>query len=1844
MMRLLRLSVALLLCTFFVQSAFAQITGANFSATKIKDCGQLLTTFTAVPNDPNYTYHWDFGTPADGVETNFGTNTVGHLFLFDPNNICRTITLTITNSAGQTATVQKVGYICVYSKPIVDFAPAPGAVTVGCAPLCVQFIDQSLPGAGATNIVSWRWASGGGTPNTVGFPSSPAGFLPPGIPNPTFCYDVTGNYSVTLIVTDNNNCSETINKANSARVTPTPKVTLTSPNTSGCSVPFTANLNVNVNTYGAPGVTTQIIWGDSTAGVPNGPQVVAGTGSYSHTYTSPGAFTVFAVASGTNGCRDTTILSSPVSVGGATSFNFSPASGCVGTVVDFIAPNGATQILWDFGGGQSGSGATPSNTYLTPGTFYPTMTATLPGGCRVTKTSDIPIRISLPPPATFTLATKKYCSVPATPIISTFSPTPPLGSVSWDFGQGAITTNPPTPRTYTTVSPPLGNTITVSITDSIGCTASYSDTIYIDPIKANFTLSKSDGCLPYTTTFLGINTSTGGGGLNGYADFPITSTKWYQDGSNTPFLSTTAPTAPPPYTFATAAPCQHTFKMVIANAQGCKDSLTKTIKGSDKPTASFTFSPGTTCAQFPVTFNGTASTPGASGCTIDKYYWNFGRSETETGPNASPIHLYKDTALALPSGCSGFRPWLVVESGGCKSDTARNGCVIVTPAVAKFKVTPNCNNRLCVDLHVTDNPLRADNSIGSTFSWSVTRLAGTGAVPTIPSTALPQNPNQQVCFATPGRYLVVLTVGDPTSGCTQSASKTFTIANPVARMTTSPMTGCAPFRVNFSSTSTDTVNIQSYSWTFVSNTTPPIPSVVAPAGSGTSTNVGNVLFTTPGLYTNAIKLTITDVNGCVDSVRSANVDIRGTIVNFSAAPSQGCVPTTVNLTNTSTSFPAGSTISNVYWDLDNNGVPGSLYDATGNTTSFIANNPDIYRAKIVVVNSAGCRDSLVKITFTGYGPSSIFSTDTLRCTGQDLRFGNISFGQDALTYAWSFPGANTTSSTDRIPVNINYPTEGNYTVCLTVTQNNPITCTASSCKTVRIGDPRIDFAGDTLSSFCPPLLVTLTSTSANCVSYQWYIRDQAGVQLGASNLNPYQYLFTEPGLYTVVLVGTTASGCVDSLVRNDYISITGPQGTYSFTPSIGCAPLNVQFDITGIRGATTAYINAGALGSGCGSALHQAPITGLTATTSHNYICAGVYNPVLLLQDNNGCERTIDLGLLVTVDTSGGWTNVRTAPICRGESAQLHAAASDPNATYAWYTMPGHITPPLGMNPADVSSPNPVVSPLTTTTYYVDITTGVAPNVCVKTDTVRVEVKPFPLPVITFDRTNVVICQGTSVQITASGVVPADPAAGLPNPTPITNPSAYVWHSVPGTSMSDSIGITNPFLSPIVPTTYTVTVTGLGGCTASNSISVDVLVDHPELLGPNRTICRGGSVNLPVAPGYTRPQYSPAIGLSCTTCPNPIASPTSTQTYYLAVDNANNCRVFDSITVYVIPPDSISAGPDKFVCLGSSVQLDGRVLVNQNSAVTPVISWIPTPTSGDGTTTPTVTPAAPTVYTMTYTNDLCVATDVVQVDPRPSADVVTSDVTICAGDSTKLLATGAANFFTWTPATNISGASTNNPTVYPQQTTTYTVVASLGGNCATASATAVVNVNQLPSISISPRGGSYFKGKPVQVTLTTNGVSPTYVWTSLGNDSPQALSCYNCYNPVFRSDNDQPSYSYQVVVTDANGCSNKAPLNLRLRTQCEPDQIFVPNAFSPNGDGQNDVLYVRGSAINGITIFRVFDRWGNLMFETSDINKGWDGTYNGKQVTPDVYVYYVEAPCVVGGDSLFKKGNVTVTK
>jgi len=138
-----------------------------------------------------------------------------------------------------------------------------------------------------------------------------------------------------------------------------------------------------------------------------------------------------------------------------------------------------------------------------------------------------------------------------------------------------------------------------------------------------------------------------------------------------------------------------------------------------------------------------------------------------------------------------------------------------------------------------------------------------------------------------------------------------------------------------------------------------------------------------------------------------------------------------------------------------------------------------------------------------------------------------------------------------------------------------------------------------------------------------------------------------------------------------------------------------------------------------------------------------------------------------------------------------------------------------------------------------------------------------------------------------------------------------------------------------------------------------------------------------------------------------------------------------------------------------------------------------------------------------------------------------------------------------------------------------------------------------------------------------------------------SLSCTNCQNPVA---NPTETTTYYLTVADTNNCININSVTIRIiieETVCDDNTIFIPDIFSPNGDYNNDVLYVMGDDFE-IIEFVIYDRWGERVFETNDINQGWDGTYRGKILNPAVFVYYLEAIC--NNENVVKKGNITLIR
>jgi gliding motility-associated-like protein len=180
-----------------------------------------------------------------------------------------------------------------------------------------------------------------------------------------------------------------------------------------------------------------------------------------------------------------------------------------------------------------------------------------------------------------------------------------------------------------------------------------------------------------------------------------------------------------------------------------------------------------------------------------------------------------------------------------------------------------------------------------------------------------------------------------------------------------------------------------------------------------------------------------------------------------------------------------------------------------------------------------------------------------------------------------------------------------------------------------------------------------------------------------------------------------------------------------------------------------------------------------------------------------------------------------------------------------------------------------------------------------------------------------------------------------------------------------------------------------------------------------------------------------------------------------------------------------------------------------------------------------------------------------------------------------------------------------------------------------------IYVNPLPVINI-PAQMTIQNGFPLVIPATYSPNTVNWIW------SPSAgLSCTNCPSPLAG-----PKFKtlYQVYFTDTNGCSNTG--SILVNVFCNNVNLFIPNTFSPNADGSNDMFYPRGKGLERIKLLRIFNRWGEVVFERKDfpVNNpsfGWDGTYKGKKQQADVYVYQAEVFCE-NGQVITLNGNIAL--
>ncbi len=509
--------------------------------------------------------------------------------------------------------------------------------------------------------------------------------------------------------------------------------------------------------------------------------------------------------------------------------------------------------------------------------------------------------------------------------------------------------------------------------------------------------------------------------------------------------------------------------------------------------------------------------------------------------------------------------------------------------------------------------------------------------------------------------------------------------------------------------------------------------------------------------------------------------------------------------------------------------------------------------------------------------------------------------------------------------------------------------------------------------------------------------------------------------------------------------------------------------------------------------------------------------------------------------------------------------------------------------------------PNTSATFI--LTTRLGKN-CTVTTTRNITVKPLAIANAGPD---MAICIGqATAQLTASGG------------------DTYQWF--PATGLSNP-NIPNPVASPAVTTTYRV-LAGVTGCSKTKSDSMQVMIKAlPSITLTNDTlICTIDTLQLNAA-GNGNFVWAPNINISSLTIPNPLVSPDLPIKYFATLTDPFGCINRDSVFVDVKAFVTINAGNDTTIC-----RADGLILNTTSDALN--YKWEPATYLSSATDKrPLAIPLTPAItYTVVGNIGKCQSQDQVTIRtaPYPQASAG-NDTLVCFGDSAPLNASGGS-IYLWSPVTFLTATDIRNPvSIKPLTDTKYTVTVSDTLGCPKpASASVWVRVYPIVNADAGPPDTSIVIGQP----LLLNGIGgDSYLW-----GPSRWLNNPNLPNPLGFPEDD---IVYTLLVSTAAGC--KATDSIRVKVFKVPPSFYVPTGFSPNNDRNNDVMRPILIGMRTLKSFRVYNRWGQLLFATSEKGKGWDGTYKGNPQDPGTFVWMAEGETYTG-QVIKKQGTVVLLR
>jgi gliding motility-associated-like protein len=1039
-----------------------------------------------------------------------------------------------------------------------------------------------------------------------------------------------------------------------------------------------------------------------------------------------------------------------------------------------------------------------------------------------------------------------------------------------------------------------------------------------------------------------------------------------------------------------------------------------------------------------------------------------------------------------------------------------------------------------------------------------------------------------------------LTITAAGAGCSSLASVSATI-NPQPTVPTAPIVGAITQPT--CSVSTGSVALSglpaSGTWTLTAT-----PGGTTSTGTGTTgTFAGLPAGTT---YT----FTVTNAGGCISTASTsaaintaptaASAPIVGTITQPTCAVSTGSValsglPATGSWTVTAS--PGGTTTTG-------SGTTTTFSGLTANTTYTFT-----------VTNASGCTSSASTSALLNAAPSPATTpiVGTITQPSCSVSTGSVDFNGLPASGTWTLtanPGGTTSTGTGTTGTFAGLTAGTTYTFTVTNAGGCTSTATTSAALNAAPTPANTPITGTITQPTCslPNGTVDLSGLPA---SGTWTVTANPGaiVQTGTGSTATFGSL---PAGNSYSFTVTNSAGCTSSASTSAVINSVPGAPT---TPVIGtitqptCAVSTGSVDLSGLpsSGTWTLTTTPGGTTTGTGT---TTSISGLAAGTSYTF----------MVTNDLGCTSSSSSSAVIIaqpITPIAPIVGSITQPTCTVATGDVSISGLPSTGTWTITSTPGGLT-------QTGTGTTGTFTGLSANTYTFTVTNSDGCTSTVSSTSATINTQPAtPSAPIAGS-----VTQPTCLSPTGSVDVSGLPATGT-----------WTLTSAPGGISQTGTGTTATFNGLAAGATYTLTVTNSAGCTSVSSASVVVnsvpgaptaptagTITQPTCALPTGTI----EVASPLGANFTYSIDGTTFQAGTT------FSGLNPGNYTITVlDNTSGCSSVSTASVTI---DPVAGAPSVSLVTSTSVtcigDTDGALEISVTGGIAPyTYAWTPNVGSGN-----TLTNIAAGSYDVTVTDDAgCSATATFTVGSPTAIAVNGVETNVICGSSdgsiTTAVSGGTAPYtYAWTPNNEITSGLTG------LAAGNYSVLVTDDNGC-TATESFIISTTGLLPVDIDPSYALIDAGETVQLTVTGG---QNYTWTPA-----TGLSCTDCANPIASP---TTSTTYYVTATDPNGCTGGDTILIEIKMAC--GEIFVPTAFSPNdkGPSANNMLCVYGTpACIKELLFQVYDRWGEVVFETTDITKCWNGMYKDKMMNSGIYVYRLYAE-LTNGDIVDTSGNTTLVR